>query len=101
MDAQEILRAKLSELWQSKRSLLLDRVATLQNAINSLPDLEQESAVAAAHNLAGVLGSFGLKRGTEIARKFELAFAENPTPANAEYQSQLDELRSLIENHTL
>jgi len=34
------------------------------------------NAHAAAHKLAGTLGTFSLAQGTELAREFELLFAE-------------------------
>jgi len=37
---------------------------------------ERERAHAAAHKLAGVLGTFGLTRGTELARELELTFSQ-------------------------
>ena len=55
-------------------------------AANNLSDTERESAHAAAHKLAGTLGTFNLTRGTDLAREFELAFAgdRSPSPAQAE-----------------
>jgi HPt (histidine-containing phosphotransfer) domain-containing protein len=102
MDAQALLRQKLSWLWLNRLPLLLERVATIQSALNELDNLspdKQEAARSAAHNLAGVLGTFGLKEGTEIARRFEAVFTENPISPSPTLQIQLDSLRALIESH--
>jgi HPt (histidine-containing phosphotransfer) domain-containing protein len=102
MDAQELLKQKLSQLWLDKRPLLMERIDVIQTALNTSKNLttkQQEAARSAAHNLAGVLGTFGLKEGTEIARQFEAAFTENPVSIGPEHQTQIDKLRNLIESH--
>lgn len=58
-----------------------NRVARLETAAaavsqGSLSEDEQEAAHSAAHKLAGVLGTFGLTRGTELARELELIFSQ-------------------------
>lgn len=66
-----------------------------------LPEPQREAAHAAAHKLAGALGTFGLARGSELARELELAFA---SPAETEPSLALHlaavtaELRTIIDN---
>ena len=43
---------------------------------------QREAAHAAAHKLAGTLGTFNLARGTELAREFELLFSAEPRPCS-------------------
>jgi HPt (histidine-containing phosphotransfer) domain-containing protein len=63
-------------------------VATLETAAASLaagtlqPE-QAEAAHSAAHKLSGALGSFGLTRGTELARELEAAYAPNAAPEPA------------------
>jgi HPt (histidine-containing phosphotransfer) domain-containing protein len=98
------LAATLDRLWARFRSEILERVAELQSAAHalaagSLTPEQQESAHAAAHKLAGVLGTFNLHRGTELARELELLYAEMPDPSLApRLAEQTAELRALIDN---
>jgi len=102
--AEEQFKQQLRKLWLSALPMHLERIRALESALNSLDNLsaaQQEEARSAAHNLAGVLGTFGLQEGTEIARLFEEVFSSNPVQAPAGLQTQLDELRRLIETHHL
>jgi HPt (histidine-containing phosphotransfer) domain-containing protein len=66
----------MNRLWAKFLPQMELRVTTLQNAAASLAagtltgEL-QEQASADAHKLAGVLGTFGLHEGTELAREAE------------------------------
>jgi HPt (histidine-containing phosphotransfer) domain-containing protein len=62
---------------------------------------EREAARSAAHKLAGVLGTFGLTRGTILARELELTFTrEYPQSqrAGAKLAETAAELRSMVES---
>jgi HPt (histidine-containing phosphotransfer) domain-containing protein len=66
----------MNRLWAKYLPQMEERVATLQNAAESLAngtltEEGQQRACAEAHKLAGVLGTFGLKEGTELAREAE------------------------------
>ena len=53
-----------------------------------------------AHKLAGVLGTFGLPRGTELAREAEQVFGQPIPPSKIEIEQLLEllvELTSLID----
>jgi HPt (histidine-containing phosphotransfer) domain-containing protein len=92
----------LGRMWTKFLPEIEARLAILESAVRaleleSLSAGEQETAHQAAHKLAGVLGTFGLHRGTDLARLAELEFAgENPLCA-ADLSAQVAELRLLIE----
>ena len=96
----------IDQLWSRFLPTLLERVSTLESAVaafaqHELTGEQQEAAFAAAHNLAGVLGTFSLERGTDLARELELLFglARRPNRHLAKRLSSLTaELRALIEN---
>ena len=70
----------MNRLWQKFLPQMEERLAVLQNAAARLTGgvqlNEEERATAAgeAHKLAGVLGTFGLKEGTELAREAEILY---------------------------
>ena len=101
----EPLAVKLSELelgdlkmeslvraiWVRSKPTATGRIALLRAAIitiqqaGSLTEEQREAAVSAAHNLAGVLGTFGFPQGTDAARRIELLLESGPaTLATAE-----------------
>jgi HPt (histidine-containing phosphotransfer) domain-containing protein len=62
---------------------------------------KREAANAAAHKLAGTLGTFSLTRGTVLARQLELMYSQEtgPLPVFAKSLSSITaELRSIVEN---
>jgi HPt (histidine-containing phosphotransfer) domain-containing protein len=70
------MAAALNQLWIRFLPETHDRVAHLKAAARAslscnLSQQERETAHAAAHKLAGTLGTFNLMRGTELAREFE------------------------------
>lgn len=79
-DAAAKIAARLDELWRTSRPVVLERVAVLQTAYARLA-ADREDAGArtsgheAAHKLAGVLGVFGLPRGSELASQIESLLA--------------------------
>jgi chemotaxis protein histidine kinase CheA len=97
------LAAALDRLWHRFLPELRERVAIVESAVHSLASAaltpaQQEDAHAAAHKLAGVLGTFNLERGTDLARELELAFDSAPDPASAPRLAQSTaELRALID----
>jgi HPt (histidine-containing phosphotransfer) domain-containing protein len=77
--AKANLNQVLDQLWVRFLPEIEERVSVLAAAVASLQQgkldaTEREAAHAAAHKLAGVLGTFGLARGTELARELEVAF---------------------------
>jgi HPt (histidine-containing phosphotransfer) domain-containing protein len=103
---EQKLQTMLSALWDRSRHTVAERAALLQIAGNLLVDnrldeATQLSAVDSAHKLAGVLGTFGLPRGTELAREAEVLFGQTTPPSQIEIerlQLLLAELTSLIDH---
>ena len=102
---EQKLQAMLAALWIRSRHTVAERAALLQSAVekmaqNRLDKATQLSAVDSAHKLAGVLGTFGLPRGTDLAREAEILFGQSTPPGKVEIerlQLLLAELTSLIE----
>jgi len=98
------LSQALDRLWVRFLPEIEARIAVLDSAAsalaqNALTASEREEAHAAAHKLAGVLGTFGLTRGTELARELEIAFSLEPSPGPAPAATltqAVTELRTLI-----
>ena len=105
-DAQTPLSAALDRMWHVHLPELLERVDILEAsaeafAAGPLSVDRQQAAMAAAHKLAGVLGTFGLTTGTVLARELEMIYSRQNEP-DADTAERLAtiaaELRSLIEN---
>ncbi len=100
------IAAALDRLWERFLPEIRGRVALIESAGIALRDgipnsAQQEAAQAAAHKLAGVLGSFGLALGTNLARKAELLLAEREAPDRIEPAELLRlaaGLRALVES---
>jgi len=98
MDREEIQK-RLEGLWQRHLPEIADRVAVLERACAALEagrlsEEERKAATAAAHKLAGVLGTFGQMRGTELAREIE-GMLERET-GEAGMRSLVNELRRIV-----
>lgn len=70
------IAARLADLWRTSQPSILERMAALRAAqIALFADPEDQHARSsgreAAHKLSGVLGIFGLPRGSEIAFELE------------------------------
>ena len=102
---EQKLQAMISALWERSRHTVAERAQLLQSAgelwnQNRLDAATKLRAVDSAHKLAGVLGTFGLPRGTDLAREAELLFGQSTPPDKAEIerlQLLLAELTRLIE----
>jgi HPt (histidine-containing phosphotransfer) domain-containing protein len=100
------LSQAMDGLWLKFLPEIRARVAVLEAAAQAvgegnLTGKQREAAQAAAHKLAGVLGTFGLTRGTALARELELTFARESSPgrdAGAKLAGIATELRSMIES---
>jgi len=103
---QPDLDRALDQMWLKFRPQMEERVITLEAAANALAanalsSDESADAAAAAHKLAGVLGIFGLARGTDLARQLERLFSAALAPTSAQHLKSLTaELRALIANHS-
>lgn len=102
----EALSQAMDGLWVRFLPEIRERVAVLEAAAEAigqgkLAGKQRESAQAAAHKLAGVLGTFGLTRGTVLARELELTFARESSPrrdAGAKLAEIAAELRTMVES---
>ena len=73
---QQAMAEAMNRLWAQYLPQIEERVRTLEAAAaavtdRSLTPQQREEATAAAHKLAGVLGTFGLPDGTLLAREAE------------------------------
>jgi HPt (histidine-containing phosphotransfer) domain-containing protein len=104
--AKANLNQALDQLWVRFLPEIEERVNVLAAAAASLGQgklgtPEREAAHAAAHKLAGVLGTFGLVRGTELARELEVAFESGSGIDRAtavRLGGTVAELRTMIES---
>jgi len=100
----------MDRIWVKFLPETRERVATLEAAAEAaaeaataktLSDSGREAAQAAAHKLAGVLGTFNLTHGTDIARELELAFSSDSAlsaSSGKHLASLAAELRTMIES---
>jgi HPt (histidine-containing phosphotransfer) domain-containing protein len=80
--AKTPLSEALNQLWVKFLPQMEERLAAVDAAnralaVGGLADEERAAAAAAAHKLAGVLGTFGLADGTQLAREAEEIFTRN------------------------
>jgi HPt (histidine-containing phosphotransfer) domain-containing protein len=102
---EQKLQSMISALWERSRHTVVERAALLRTAgdllvDNRLDQATQRSAVDSAHKLAGVLGTFGLPRGTDLAREAEELFGQSMPPSKPEVERLLvllSELTHLID----
>ena len=78
------LSAAIDLLWirflpEIRKRVDLLKTAAAACAANALSADERGEAAAAAHKLAGSLGTFNLTRGTELAREFEVLASQDQT----------------------
>jgi HPt (histidine-containing phosphotransfer) domain-containing protein len=97
----------LDQMWSRFLSEIGKRLSVLDAAVAALgegrrsPEI-QEAAHQAAHKLAGILGTFGLPDGTELARQAEhLLEKDVPADAVADLAAWVAELRRLVEGRTV
>lgn len=100
--AQPNLAAALDRLWARFLPEIRERIAVIDAAVQalaagSLSTEQRNAAASAAHKLSGVLGTFSLAHGTELARELELQFSSTPGPVD-HLASIAAELRSLIDS---
>lgn len=105
-DEPPYIAAILDQMWTRFLPDIRQRAEVLEAGAAALASGEpataqREAAHAAAHKLAGILGTFNLMHGTELAREFELLTAQEnaPDPAlSGRLVSIAAELRSIIES---
>jgi HPt (histidine-containing phosphotransfer) domain-containing protein len=94
----------LDAMWAKFLPDIRERVTVLETAVAAAAkgklDFElRASAQSAAHKLAGTLGTFGLQRGSDLARELELRFARGGigTAEAAALCRVASEIRALVE----
>jgi HPt (histidine-containing phosphotransfer) domain-containing protein len=105
-DTQSALSAALDRLWTQFLPQMQERIGILEAAARAFADddlsIEQhEAASAAAHKMAGVLGTFGLTRGTVLARELEILYSQQngPDPNMAKQLAEAAaELRTIVQS---
>ena len=90
------LTEAMNRLWTKFLPQMVERVRILQIAAESaakgtLGAAEQQTASSEAHKLAGVLGTFGLQEGTELAREAENLYA-GPLSDSAAISARLTQI---------
>lgn len=103
---QPALTEAMDRMWTQFLPQIEERIDILESAAaafaaNRLSIPQKEAANAAAHKLAGVLGTFGLTRGTVLARELEIMYSRQsgPDPALGERLTSIAaELRALVQN---
>lgn len=70
------IRTGLAGVWWGARTPIVQRITAIDAAIDAIDShacdqWHVETAISEAHKLAGLLGTFGLERGTELARRIE------------------------------
>jgi HPt (histidine-containing phosphotransfer) domain-containing protein len=101
---EAVMSEALARLWAKFLPEILERVRVLERAgaaleARTLGAEERGAALAAAHKLAGVLGTFGLAEGTALAREAEIAYSEDaaiPTADVARLKQIALELNEMI-----
>jgi len=85
----DMMAAAIQAIWEEGSEEVVRRVETLDQAVSALRagdlgDHLRTRAEQDAHKLAGSLGTFGLSRGTELARELEQALAAAGGPAQTD-----------------
>jgi len=95
----------LNRLWakflpETQRRIALLTAASVSYASGTLTDSQRVEAHQAAHKLAGVLGTFGLPHGTELARRIENEFAAEVVVSAGDLAKWIDELQALVDRRS-
>jgi HPt (histidine-containing phosphotransfer) domain-containing protein len=101
--ATEQVQVALGDVWDRAYPVVLARVGAIEGAAAELSMQHPQgkpidAGRADAHKLAGTLGTFGLDRGTELARALERRLsAPGCAEEVAETERLVAELRSTVE----
>jgi HPt (histidine-containing phosphotransfer) domain-containing protein len=93
----------LDRLWNrflpeiEERVAIIERAAAAIEAGSLTPELRRQ-AIAAAHKLAGTLGTFGLEEGTKVAREAEQFYIgeSQSSPASTRPVELAAHLRAIV-----
>lgn len=103
---KDVIGQALDRMWAQFLPLMEERVGLLETAAaaftaDQLSIPQHQAATTAAHKLAGVLGTFGLTRGTVLARELELMYSREGGPERSiapRLTAIAAELRTIIES---
>ena len=98
------MEALLQALWKQNYGVLQERLGLIRSVCEQLSAgrLEEQTRVeaeAAAHKLAGILGTFGLPNGSTLASKIEVSLGSPEAAERAgapQVQSWLEELEAVV-----
>lgn len=95
----ERIRPELTWAWRRARPAIEERLGAIEAALGSPAEGESlEAGVTAAHMLAGLLSTFGLRRGTTIARRIEVALQQGGADSERQALHALaGDLRAVVE----
>ncbi len=100
-----VMARALDAMWQKFLPDIRERVDTVTAAAQAaaagdLDDEQRAAAQVAAHKLAGTLGTFGLTRGTVLARELEIRLGGDGVGREeaAELVSATTQLRALVDS---
>lgn len=101
-----VINQTLNRMWTKFLPDVRERAAVLDSAAKAAADgalsqVIRADAQSAAHKLAGTLGTFGLGRGTDLARELELLYAGNDALEGAKAQrlaALAAEIKAIIES---
>lgn len=107
MDKSDAIARTLDAMWARFLPDIRERVSVLDSAAAALSngafteDL-RAAAQSAGHKLAGTLGTFGLQRGTDLAREIEERLLRGELRADqSEWLKQsAQEIRAIIESRS-
>lgn len=96
------MQAALVDIWVRNLPLIQRRLDVVERAATELAGPSPDSELIAlgrseAHRLAGTLGTFGLGRGTALARSLEDGLSERRAGERTEPMRLAAELRSLVD----
>ena len=102
--AQQTMTEALDRLWVQFKPQMEERVRVLEAANqalawNRLSKQQRGEANSAAHKLAGTLGTFGLTKGTVLAREAEVIYsgdAETDPDSLPRLQEIADQLKAIV-----
>ena len=110
-ETQPSMSDALARLWTRFLPEIQNRMNLVETAVRGSQDLDlgdasstesflpvRDAGYQAAHKLAGILGTFGLHRGTELARRLELWLENSADQENAnEAMAWALELREILQ----
>jgi DNA-binding response OmpR family regulator/HPt (histidine-containing phosphotransfer) domain-containing protein len=95
------LSAALAAVWERSLPSLMERIATIDQAVRSLtatgslPRELRETAEREAHRLAGALGTFGSHEGTRLARAIESSLSAD-APVGRDAGARIGQLAAAL-----